>query len=1207
AAKPDADPVYGLSGLTGLGGGFDNAGTWFGIEYEQLERIEARLGEAGDTVAINATPAGTDLKLILGGGNDSVTLNQLNADTEILGGAGDDTLTANGTVVEQAALGTKLSFDGDANLRETLVQQVLSSDPNKRAAQQDLLDQAPYVFADTISGTTANTNARSWPNSIGLGASDLPPGASALDYALERREPAAFTLAPGESVEVAPGQTVTNTTSDTQVWFRTVKLDANGALVKDAVQARGVQELGVQRRGVQGKDADGNLLYLDTNGKVVTNDTGVIYYVTDAANGTPLYWDGNAHQTATDTGIPVYVTDMANGVPLYLRSLSNGTVVTTADPFLALSAELSANPLLLQGTSGKIALTSYAGGYLTQSRDSVNHIVSGATSIGADQTLVIEWLGNGQVALKTPLGYISAQGAGGGEVQANRSAIDLWERFEILDLGNGDIALRAGDGIHYLSVDASGRLNAGGGAPVFHQVFHVTDAAGPAQGSDRIGLVGETIGEYGTVTGLDHNAQTVTLEHWYANPVVVASPVSLNGTDPVAVRISDISTSIDQATGNLATTFKIQLQEPSGFDNTHATETLRFLVVEAGRHVLADGTVIEAGTVAADRTSKQTLRGPIQIPFQGSLDASAMVFSQLQTFNDASTDGRYDYAWSTAVATNGSVQVGELRAYGGVFELGDSVHRNGSSVALTNGVQLTDAVTSQSGSFWSASALGFRADLSFNAWAEVDIYHPTGGGGDGLTFMLQPSGSTVLGTGGGYLGLPDPSQYTFLAVELDSLENGSGGIYDKAGSDGITGPHVGIDTSAAGSVARAAVGAFNQSATSSPHYLWVDYDGVSNLMQVYFSSSATKPANPTVSAVVNLETLFGSKTQLYAGFTAGTGADTNVHRVLNWRVEPALMGETIGWIAVDRASTGSADHTALASGARSITYSSPENESGGLPSFLATLYGSGPAAPDAMRLTDNGLGKFTLTSESHTGGLGQISGTLDVWMLPGTSGTLGGVPLKSFVPAPDPASNGGELLWLDDAGNRIDFQPPLGYAVGLQNSAPASAPQVSLAPVPALIDVYRIEPAPLKLAVLIAETSSGNDRFVLTGGTTVDSHLVLDGNDSQITSTDATAPTGIALSLSGVEDMDLTLAGGNDTVQVLSTVAGSSTRIDTGGGDDRIVLGDSVRGLDALPGPIVLEAGAGSNMLSVDDSGSTTGDTNVVITGSAISGLAPST
>ena len=71
-----------------------------------------------------------------------------------------------------------------------------------------------------------------------MGASDLPVGADAFVYAQELRQPVVFTLAPGESVEVTPGQTVTNTTGDTQVWLRTVKLDENGALIEDAVQAR---------------------------------------------------------------------------------------------------------------------------------------------------------------------------------------------------------------------------------------------------------------------------------------------------------------------------------------------------------------------------------------------------------------------------------------------------------------------------------------------------------------------------------------------------------------------------------------------------------------------------------------------------------------------------------------------------------------------------------------------------------------------------------------------------------------------------------------------------------------------------------------------------------------------------------------------------------------------------------------------------------
>ncbi len=34
------------------------------------------------------------------------------------------------------------------------------------------------------------------------------------------------------------------------------------------------------------------------------------------------------------------------------------------------------------------------------------------------------------------------------------------------------------------------------------------------------------IGEIGTITGLDHNSQTVNLQHNYNNPVVFAQPLS---------------------------------------------------------------------------------------------------------------------------------------------------------------------------------------------------------------------------------------------------------------------------------------------------------------------------------------------------------------------------------------------------------------------------------------------------------------------------------------------------------------------------------------------------------------------------------------------------------------------------------------------------------------------------------------------------------
>ena len=97
------------------------------------------------------------------------------------------------------------------------------------------------------------------------------------------------------------------------------------------------------------------------------------------------------------------------------------------------------------------------------------------------------------------------------------------------------------------------------------------------------------VGEYGTVN-VDHDFKTVRLDRRYTNPVVVAFVSTNNGSDFVETRMRNVQED----------RFDIRLQEPNYLDGSHAVETVSYMVVERGRHVLANGAVIEAGTVDTD-------------------------------------------------------------------------------------------------------------------------------------------------------------------------------------------------------------------------------------------------------------------------------------------------------------------------------------------------------------------------------------------------------------------------------------------------------------------------------------------------------------------------------------------------------------------------------------------------------------------------------
>ena len=132
-------------------------------------------------------------------------------------------------------------------------------------------------------------------------------------------------------------------------------------------------------------------------------------------------------------------------------------------------------------------------------------------------------------------------------------------------------------------------------------------------------LLPRSIAETGTAT-LNHNATTVMLRQSYDNPVVVAFVATENGGQPVNVRVSGVI-------GNELT---FQLQEPNYLDGRHATETVNYLVVEAGSWIMPDGTRLEAGTLVSNKLSPQ---GFETVAFDVEFDAAPIILSQVQSFN----------------------------------------------------------------------------------------------------------------------------------------------------------------------------------------------------------------------------------------------------------------------------------------------------------------------------------------------------------------------------------------------------------------------------------------------------------------------------------------------------------------------------------------------------------------------------------------------
>ena len=138
-----------------------------------------------------------------------------------------------------------------------------------------------------------------------------------------------------------------------------------------------------------------------------------------------------------------------------------------------------------------------------------------------------------------------------------------------------------------------------------------TATSAAASGGSVPGETGAlTVRQPDTTTG-----HTVSLARTYENPVVVIKPVGFEGHQPVHVRLGDVSSG----------EFTFRIEEWDYLDGAHITERLFYLVVESGSHTLADGTTVQAGTIAGDHR----FRG---VAFPTAFATRPVVFTQSQTY-----------------------------------------------------------------------------------------------------------------------------------------------------------------------------------------------------------------------------------------------------------------------------------------------------------------------------------------------------------------------------------------------------------------------------------------------------------------------------------------------------------------------------------------------------------------------------------------------
>ncbi len=119
---------------------------------------------------------------------------------------------------------------------------------------------------------------------------------------------------------------------------------------------------------------------------------------------------------------------------------------------------------------------------------------------------------------------------------------------------------------------------------------------------------------------IDNNWQAVSFTQSFADPVVVAKPVSHNGGDPGVVRIKNVT----------PTGFRIRMQEWNYLNGNHCLEQVTWLAMEKGHWTLPDGTQVEAGTFDTNHCGAGSVA---LVNFDESFSVTPVLISSVMTCN----------------------------------------------------------------------------------------------------------------------------------------------------------------------------------------------------------------------------------------------------------------------------------------------------------------------------------------------------------------------------------------------------------------------------------------------------------------------------------------------------------------------------------------------------------------------------------------------
>lgn len=207
---------------------------------------------------------------------------------------------------------------------------------------------------------------------------------------------------------------------------------------------------------------------------------------------------------------------------------------------------------------------------------------------------------------------------------------------------------------------------------------------------------------------------------------------------------------------------------------------------------------------------------------------------------------------------------------------GDTAHLNPID---TNILRLTNDLW-QSGSAFVTQPIhlrdssGFKA--SFSSAFSFQITDPKGmsdadgQGADGFVFVVQTQDDEVGSVGGGlgYEGIK-PS----IGIEFDT--------WDNKANDAYNGNHIGLNINGS-IISTKQVHLPTRINDGNIWFAWIDYSGMSELLEVRLSTENIRPEQATLSYSLNLSNILQTE-KAYVGFTSATGDSSNSHDIMSWQ------------------------------------------------------------------------------------------------------------------------------------------------------------------------------------------------------------------------------------------------------------------------------------------------------------------------------------